>query len=447
MTREYAINPFDTQLGVRRPFPLERAFLVNFLSVLGTPVGETSPPESLPDIAGAAIDTLYEIFDDRQTKGRPKLFTPGEDRLVDRAIKRYNIAIGPQEAWWTVVDKLFRKNAIHEAMLAQRHAVPKLEDILIAIREPQIEDVHGTARMPSSERVVDVFSRMISTAVREYPVLTMPTKFDIGSARVVSLDLDEVAPRGGGPSDKTTALMYMLARFVLAKDFYLNEEVIKMIPNEYHIYHRAFIRRIRETPKRLVYDEFHRTQSSPMVREQVLVDMREGRKWGVHIVLASQLLEDFNQNMVDMASGIWIMGVGNERAADEAARIFGLSRTATGIVKRDLRGPGPRGAPFLAILQLKDGKHEHHLYNTLSPIEAWAFSTTAEDAQLRNRLYDLMGAVEARRRLAKRFPTGSAKSDIERRVTAAIEHGQTDEQAQAGVIQEIVNEIVALPMM
>ena len=33
MTPNYAINPFDTQLGCRFPTPLERSFLVNFITV------------------------------------------------------------------------------------------------------------------------------------------------------------------------------------------------------------------------------------------------------------------------------------------------------------------------------------------------------------------------------------------------------------------------------
>src|SRR3546814_11081246 len=94
------------------------------------------------------------------------------------------------------------------------------------MRSQQVLDVHGRALTANGEMVVDVFQRMISTALREYPILTLPTRFDIGQSRVVSLDLDEVAPRGGGPADKQTALMYMLARFVLAKDFYLNEAEI-----------------------------------------------------------------------------------------------------------------------------------------------------------------------------------------------------------------------------
>ena len=56
---------------------------------------------------------------------------------------------------------------------------------------------------------------MISSAVREYPILSRVTAFDIGDARVVSLDLDEVAKTGGEAADRQTAVMYMLARYVL----------------------------------------------------------------------------------------------------------------------------------------------------------------------------------------------------------------------------------------
>jgi len=443
MDVEHAINPFDTQLGCRQPLPLERAFLVNFLTTLGTEVGADKPPAGLTGIIGAAIDAVYEKLDDRHRKGVPNKYNPGVSRAVDRRIREHNIEIKPGiTCWWDITDELFRRGDIHHAILAQRHAVPRLENLMTVLRDEQVMDVHGEARIETGEKVVDVCARMISSAIREHAILQRPTAFDIGDARVVALDLDEVAPKGGGPADKQTALMYMLARFVLARDFYLNKEIVEKIPEDYRSYHIPRIRRIRETPKRLVYDEFHRTSKAQAVRDQVLVDMREGRKWGVHICLASQLLQDFDSDMVDMASGIWILGVGNERAATEAGQMFGLSQTALNIVKHQLRGPGKGGAPFLAVLELKEGKHEHLLFNTLGPTEVWAFSTTAEDAALRTRLYEILGPVEARRRLAQRFPNGSAKAEIERRIVIAMEHGaKSDDEAQEGIIEELVAEL------
>jgi intracellular multiplication protein IcmB len=443
MTHQYSINPFDTQLGCRRPLPLERAFLVNFLTALGTEVGETKPPSGLAQLMGAAVDALYDKYSDRDRKGMPLRYNEGVAPDVDKAIKSYNLPIERgTTTWWDIVDMLFAKGNIHYAMLAQRHAVPQLQHIPSILSDEQVMDVHGTARV-GGERVMDNAKRMISSAIREYAILQRPTAFDIGDARVVALDLDEVAPKGGGPADKQTALMYMLARFVLARDFYLNPENMAEIPEDYRSYHGPRIKRLRESPKRLVYDEFHRTSKAASVREQVIVDMREGRKWGVHICLASQLLDDFDKDMVSMASGVWVMGVGNERDVNDTAEMFGLSETAKDIVRRDLTGPGRGGAPFLAVLNLKEGHHEHLLINTLGPIEIWSFSTTAEDQSLRNRLYELLGAVRARKVLAKRFPGGSAKAEIEARATKAENrHSRADGDINQGIIERLVQELV-----
>ena len=61
---------------------------------------------------------------------------------------------------------------------------------------------------------------------------------------------------------------------------------------------------IMEEPKRMVFDEFHRTSKSPVVREQIVQDMREGRKWKIHISLASQSLKDFDPLMIEFATSI-----------------------------------------------------------------------------------------------------------------------------------------------
>jgi len=70
------------------------------------------------------------------------------------------------------------------------------------------------------------------------------------------------------------------------------------MPEKYRPYHEVRLRDIRECPKRICFDEFHRTSKTTAVRSQVVRDVREGRKWGVQIVLASQLLDDFSADMV-----------------------------------------------------------------------------------------------------------------------------------------------------
>lgn len=59
------------------------------------------------------------------------------------------------------------------------------------------------------------------------------------------------------------------------------------------------------------------------MRAQVVRDVREGRKWGVQIVLASQLLDDFSADMVDLATAVWICGSAtSERAVSATVKAF-----------------------------------------------------------------------------------------------------------------------------
>lgn len=442
MTHEFAINPFDTQLGCRRPLPLERSFLVNFLTALGTDIGETKPPRGLANLLGVAVDALYARYSDRDRQGQPFLYSAGVSPALDKAIRAYNLEVTKDvTTWWDIVDGFFARNNIRYATMAQRFAVPRLEHMIAILNDDQVMDVHGTATS-EGELVIDNAKRMIMSAIREYAILQRPTTFDIGDSRIVALDLDEVAPKGGGPADKQTALMYMLARFVLAKDFYLGPELLSLMEEDYASYHGPRLSKMKQMQKVLVYDEFHRTSRARSVRDQVVVDMREGRKWGVHICLASQLLDDFDENMVSMATGVWIMGAGTERDVSQASEIFGLSPTAENIVRYNLTGPNKGGAPFLALLTLKEGRHEHLLYNTLGPTEVWAFSTTAEDQALRDRLYKVLGAVEARRVLARRFPSGSAKAEIEARASKTeSRHALSDGDLQSSVIEQLVREL------
>ena len=46
-------------------------------------------------------------------------------------------------------------------------------------------------------------------------------------------------------------------------------------------------------------------------------------------------------------------------------------------------------------------------------MELWAFNTTTEDVAIRDTLYQEIGPVNARKMLAKRFPSGSAVDDVE----------------------------------
>ncbi len=444
MSNEFAVNPFDTQLGCRYPLVDERSYLIELLTLLCTPAGAEKPYDGMQQLASLVIDEMYRWRDDRAANAEPRPYLPRVDSEIDDGLQKHNIHLPTDPYWWDIVDKFFDIGDTRLANLAQRHAVPVLGDAITASRRPQIQTLlEQTTVGTSPETLISAFERMITSAVREFPILSAITKFEITDARVCALDLMDVAPQGDATADRQTAIMYMLARHTLVRSWWMGMDSLRQIPEKYQGYHELRLQDIGETPKRLSLDEFHRTSSSPSVRGQIVRDVREGRKRGVQIVLASQLLDDFDKDMVDLATGAWVLGTAvSDKAVDNVRDRFGLSQTARDVIRYRLTGPKASGAPALLVLGTTEGRYEQHLINTLGPIELWALSTSTEDVAIRTRLYKKLGAGRARQLLAAAFPGGSARSELKRRILMRSENGEGKGAATSVVIEEIVDELI-----
>ena len=418
---EYAVNIFDTQLGYQQPLPSETSFLSNFLSLMLTLPGQSEPPDGVMAVMSAAIVDAYKKT---SKEGRPKPYTAGSNRAVDKRLAAWGIRPEAEASWWDIVDTLIEKGDYHGAGLAQRSASPILSDIVASARAPGAQSLAGEARVANtSEPVLDYISRTISDLARKYPILAMPTQFDLGEARLVALDLDEVARGDGEEGIKQRSMMYMLARHT-ARHYYLNTDDLALAPPHVHDYHKARIQALRETNKHLCYDEFHRTGSeqarvghscAQIVRAQIKLDMREGRKWGVMVSLLSQSLQDFDETTIELASAIYVMGGGAGKAAQTIQATFGLSEAALGVLSHSLHGPSKDGAPFLGIFKTRRGEISQLLTLALGAYEIWAYSTTVEDVALRERVCADLGVIPGLLALAGRFPSGSAKRMVEQR--------------------------------
>ena len=444
MAHQYAINPFDTQLGCRYPLLDERSFLVELMTLLTTPPGYDKPYDGMQQLCGLVVDEMYRWRDDASSNAEARPYLPRLETEIDAAIQKFNIHLPFDPFWWDIVDKMFELDQPHLANLAQRHAVPTLNDSITAARRPQIRTLlEETSVGVSAESVVGAFERMITSAIREYPILSSVTQFDIADTRLCSLDLMDVAPQGDEAADRQTSIMYMLARHALVRSWWMSVDTLQNVPEKFREYHELRLQDITETPKRMNFDEFHRTSKSKAVRAQVIRDVREGRKRGVQIVLTSQLIDDFDKDMVDLATGVWILGTAiSDKAVQDVVERFGLSNTARHVMRYKLTGPKSIGAPALVVIGSTSGRYEQHIYNTLGPIELWAFSTSAEDVSIRNRLYSILGAARARQMLAMKYPGGSARNEIRRRVLANSEDGDSRQSMISGVIAKIVDELV-----
>jgi intracellular multiplication protein IcmB len=223
----------------------------------------------------------------------------------------------------------------------------------------------------------------------------------------------------------------------------LTEENLADMPENYRSYHENRIAELREDPKRIVLDEFHRTSKTSAVRDQVIVDMREGRKWNVQIALISQSIDDFDEIMVEFATSIFIMDAGPEQTIRKTTKIFGLSETAQNALRNHVHGPRAGGATFLAQFATKQGMNTQLLTATLGPIELWAFTTTAEDANIRNQLYQKIGPAETRRVLATLFPAGTITRYLADKLAQVKEEaGFIGEEAKASVLEQLIKDIL-----
>lgn len=410
MDEQDAINPFDTQLGARFPTRSHRSFLTNFISLLLLESVEDALPEGMTSMISMVVDETYKRFADSE---QPKVYVRHSDEAIEAAISTITLPAEGQVTWWQVADALFEAGHEELALKAQRYAMPTIADTVSIAHTPSIKDLYADVKTMASEGYVEAFSRIISGVIRTYPTLTSVTRLNFEGTRIVALDLDEVAKSGSAAADKQTAIMYMLARHVLGRDFFLNADEVAKMPKVYQPMHLKRVKTLMEEPKRIVFDEFHRTSKCQVVRNQILMDMREGRKWKIHIALSSQSLKDFDELMVEFATSVFVLDSGSSISVDQTCKTFGLTETERLALTTRVHGPTSEGATFIAQFVTKRGVNTQLLTSTIGPVELWAFNTTSEDVRIRDALYGMIGPANARRLLAQKFPRGSATQEIE----------------------------------
>jgi intracellular multiplication protein IcmB len=438
----YEFNVFDLQVGCEYPLVLEKVFLENFLALATLPPNQSTPFEGMSQLISLVIDEAYRMC--TEAGGAAKSYRAGVDPEVDQAIARFGIVLHEESPYWRdVVNALCDHGEYRLAERAQRHAVPILEDLIGAVRSDQVRDMFDSLKLAeTSERLSQIFERYITDFIRRYETLNAPTRLDFGPARVIVLDLQYVAPQGSAAAQRQTEMVYLLARHILTRNFFLHPEYAKFVPARMRDYHTRRMREISETVKRIDYDEWHRTRGCELVQRQAERDVREGRKHNVQLGFTSQRLADMDDGIIAQSTARFILGADDQRERDLIIERFALTEASAKIVHHRLTGPGRDGAPFLIVMRAEQVHFEQFLINSLGPVELWALSTTPGDAALRNRLYDRVGFGEALRRLAKIFPRGSASDEIERRTRALLREGDVQDRIEAGVVENLAAELL-----
>ncbi|MDB6009978.1 MAG: type secretion system protein IcmB/DotO [Gammaproteobacteria bacterium] len=437
-----AINPMDAPLGKREPLAKDRAFLVNFLATLATPPERRGKPyEGMSTFVGRIIDNAYRMKSDRYERAQPETYKPGHNPVVDEAVRRIGYSVRQATTYWELVDALFQAGLIYEAEVTQRYAVPILHDLVATAASKEIADEYGGTRCENGQPIHSAFILGLREAINDYPIFAGQTRFDIGSARVMALDLQDVALIGSDAAFKQTALMYMIARQSFLKKVAFSKEDLPFFDPLYRAYYEKLINDITEDIKVLMMDELHKTGGHPLLQLQLMTDGREARKWNLELVLGSQLMEDFGE-LTKIATTYFILDSGTEETRRWLRENVGLTPVEESALTNYVHGAGPHGCTFLARFVTKAATYSQLFTMTAGPMRLWALSTTAEDRKLRSLLYASLPGNEARARLARRFPGGSCKKLVERLKAEMFNTADfVDDDTSSSVIERIAQEI------
>lgn len=441
-TSKYAMNQFDTQLGMRHPLPREREVMKNFLVRLATPPERGRAHVYMNEFVGRVVDEAFKRKSDKS--GVPNEFAMNINAHLAEQIRKHGIEYSEATKWWTIVDEFFSRGLYYEASVAQRYAVPDLFTMLMVASDPDITKEFVTA-VENDMPVAEEFKLMINAAKGDFPIFNGHTQYDIGEARVMALDLQDVVTTGSAAARKQASLMYMVALSAFMRKVSIIREDLDVIPKKYQAYHSRRIDELAEDYKRLFCDEYHKTGGDENLRESFLIYGRESRKWQLEIVLASQLPTDF-KGICDIATTILILDAGNEQTRGTIKEVFGLSETEVMALKTYVHGAQPGvGATFLAKLKTKTADLSQLFTSTSGGLELWGLSTTPEDRTLRTALYKVMPSNEARRVLKARFPGGSCKSYVlDKKMEAKTSSNEAfvDDEVMESVVQQLATELI-----
>lgn len=442
-TEDYAFNMFDTPLGMREPPPQEASFLADTIGgYLSGTSGDGGMAASLLNKLGMLlVKEAYRLCADEGSLCKTYYEVITQPELMG-AIKKHGIdAISGKTTWYGVVDRLFEAGEYRQAAIAQRYASPTMPDLLsVMAKSTSIQEAFSKQEVEGTS-ILGYARTVIQSMMESYPALRCETRLDIEGAKMVGIDMQDVAS-----SREETNLFYMVLQNVLSRGFMADpDEIAKLrMPDIYREYHRNRIKDLRASDKLFLFDELHRlsvgldaTAPPPKAMMLLMRWIKEVRKYGIRLMLATQSMEHMPEEI--KGEGMWsllfCMGVDSVPAQTRLSKLFDVSEYGRQVLTQ-LNGPIPgKGAPCLFMANTRFGRIEQDLFITTSPFELWAAPTKSSNLELMHDVISKIGdPVLTARALTICFPKGSA-SDEKRRLID--QEDWTEKQAHELIVQRV----------
>ena len=435
LSERFGINVMDTRLGCMRPTSAERGFLINFLTLMFTPVGEPNPIKDAAAIASILLDELYtKCAEDEQT-----VFDEGQDPMVTQWLhNQRDFEIKKKTTWWQIVFFAMSKKAYDIAASAQRFAVPNLK--MLPAQLTMSNTIRSLYGGNTENPTLMEARRLLLGFINQYSSLCKPSTYNFQETDVCIIDLNKVTQDTGPEGTRRTSIAYMVSRYLLGKDFLTNKDILMEMSPAAQEYYKSKVMQLEVVRKYLIYDEFHRTAGANAVQRTVLDDMRNGRKFNLMVMLASQNFNDFSEDIVKQATVRFVLRIDQPEEAEALSQKYGWPDTVKHALNKKVRGAGPGGAVMLmhaSGLKNESGSCMQVLTNIIGNTELAAYATTREDAALRDAVIDRgIPYWDAVKLIGKFFPGGVKKivEDSMRERRGAVESVENEDEDIQGAI-------------
>jgi hypothetical protein len=439
MDKQYAVNIFDTPLGCRYPTIETKKFLNRFMLLLVTDLNKENS-EDANAMAGLIQKVIESMYEACQDKNSPKPYSRGMEPQVDELLDKQGFSFDDRTSWWEIVDYLFLNHYPYEAKLAQRHAVPLLSEAPFAIQEEKIRSLYSKVNVNTGETLIEYFNRTITAVLNQYSILTYPTLLDIDDKDIVCLDLDEVVRSGGVQAQRQSDIMYMLATYLSTKDLKTDtfrENSFYQQEKNYLNYHHEKNVKKQSLTKVLCLDELHRANDNIFI-SYLLYELWKNKEYGINITIGTQSYQIFNEHMgmENILDNIIILESGSIKEQNELAQFFNLSYSELRQL-RDIRALPLKNNCFM--IKNQAGYHELISLN-ISRYLVFAFSTTAEDILVRQKLIQKVGLIKALQILVDAFPEGTVKYEVNKRKSSV--DATNNEIKEMNIIEQIIKELI-----
>ncbi|WP_281188468.1 hypothetical protein [Vibrio harveyi] len=455
-----AVNILEPQYGLNTLVDAELGFATSFLSIIINGTSEKPVNGQLSNAMYKIVSQFIKHFQDNPLPYSSRLgeYYGEEAKLhqqINHLIESKLIVVEENEmmSWYTIRDKLFQLDSqryFDHARFCHRQGSPDLKDLMILLRQSQkIRQALETYRVDQTPDVylIDyIISALDSITGRFVHVLGKKSQIDVSQARVVGVDLRGIVGSGSSQDADTIFIKQvfgMLGNRLATRNFWRDpDEFMKLVPEMYHDHYTNILESESFLTKHSFVDEYKQFKSPEMdanQEAQVLI----ARKYQLICTLSSQQLEHFPKGFLTLCSNIYCLTVSDDDCKYLKSQ-YSLSDEFITEIKRKVRTDEGFGRIILYIAKFTQhhGYLVHLLRNHITPSYLWNFSSDKDDEKIKSMARKRYGEKSAFLRLAKAFPMGSAKGDIEKRLDfTGIEEKQLTKR---DVINELVDSLAHL---